>query len=231
MLPNIPTLPKTPPLRYVLTKDPFAAPAAVATSLAQVMRSPELQQVTTNANAPEEIVQPAVVCLPPLLTHQAVAAQLPQYAATLAVVGYPAGCQDELVKAAEARLCLAGGATGIVAVAQHSVIVGEEWNRQLSELVTLREAVPEPLPLAILFAPARLTADQLNHALHQALQAGVQGIWLFGELATSDGRSAFTAAAQVRGSGVALIVDEQEAKTLSSDMLAMAGVTGLYRSI
>lgn len=63
------------------------------------------------------------------------------------VVGYPSGRHHSLVKAAEARLAVAQGATEVWLTPDPSV---SDPNVLLAEFVTVREAVPVPVTLAVL---------------------------------------------------------------------------------
>ena len=63
-----------------------------------------------------------------------------------AVVGYPSGRHHTLVKAAEARLAVAQGATEVWLTPDPGI---DDPNALLAEFVAVREAVPSPVTLAV----------------------------------------------------------------------------------
>lgn len=67
-----------------------------------------------------------------------------------AVVGYPSGRHHTLVKAAEARLAVAQGATEVWLTPDPTI---GDPNTLLAEFVAVREAVPPPVTLAVLLEP------------------------------------------------------------------------------
>lgn len=72
------------------------------------------------------------------------------------VVGYPSGRHHSLVKAAEARLAVAQGATEVWLTPDPTI---DDANMLLAEFVAVREAVPHPVTLAVLVessAPQRV---------------------------------------------------------------------------
>lgn len=62
------------------------------------------------------------------------------------VVGYPSGRHHSLVKAAEARLAVAQGATEVWLTPDPTI---DDANMLLAEFVAVREAVPSPVTLAV----------------------------------------------------------------------------------
>lgn len=66
------------------------------------------------------------------------------------VVGYPLGASQTLVKAAEARLAVAMGATEIEYVPRRDYLTDE--SALLSEFIAIKEAVSEEIPLGVRIA-------------------------------------------------------------------------------
>ncbi|NLA57023.1 MAG: hypothetical protein GX859_12175 [Corynebacterium humireducens] len=69
-----------------------------------------------------------------------------------AVVGYPSGRHHTLVKAAEARLAVAQGATEVWLTPDPTI---DDPNTLLAEFVAVREAVPPPVTLAVYLESGR----------------------------------------------------------------------------
>lgn len=74
-----------------------------------------------------------------------------------AVVGYPSGRHHSLVKAAEARLAVAQGATEVWLTPDPTI---DDANSLLAEFVAVREAVPSPVHLAVLLGDGHEAAAQ-----------------------------------------------------------------------
>lgn len=68
------------------------------------------------------------------------------------VVGYPSGRHHTLVKAAEARLAVAQGATEVWLATDPGIT---NPNTLLAEFVAVREAVPSPVKLAVFLEPGQ----------------------------------------------------------------------------
>ena len=96
----------------------------------------------------------SAVCLPPTP-----AGQSPAHPArgTASVAGYPSGKHHPLVKASEAHMAVVNGAQEVHAVLDASNVVAADGNAMISEIVTLREAVPYPAVLRV--SPGEYGAD------------------------------------------------------------------------
>lgn len=81
-----------------------------------------------------------------------------------AVVGFPTGRHHSLVKAAEARLAVAQGATEVWVSPDIGV---SDLNTLLAEFVAVREAVPSPVQLGIVVETG-LRDEQAIHSIVQA---------------------------------------------------------------
>lgn len=88
----------------------------------------------------------AAVCLPPTLFPLR---DVPEDLRLVAVAGYPSGKHHPLVKASEAHMSIVNGAHEIHAVVDAANVVAADVNALISEIVTLREAVPYPATLQV----------------------------------------------------------------------------------
>ncbi|MBZ8177611.1 hypothetical protein GSS88_07375 [Corynebacterium sp. 3HC-13] len=87
--------------------------------------------------------------------------------------GFPHGHHDTLVKAAEARLAVQHGAGAIAVVLPPDL--RQDPNAALSELVMLREAVPQPVRLSLLLTGTGSGSQEL---LRMSARAGVDSVIL-----------------------------------------------------
>ncbi|MDK8510822.1 deoxyribose-phosphate aldolase [Corynebacterium bovis] len=88
------------------------------------------------------------------------------------VVGFPSGAHQSLVKATEARFAVEQGADEIDMVITLANAVAGDMNAMVSEIVTVREAVPFPVVLKVIVESALLTEEQLRTACRAARTAG-----------------------------------------------------------
>jgi len=88
------------------------------------------------------------------------------------VAGFPSGKHASLVKASEARLAVQCGADEVDVVIDVAAALGEDSNALLSELITVREAIPHPVVLKVILESAALTEQQLRVAVRAAVNAG-----------------------------------------------------------
>ncbi len=88
------------------------------------------------------------------------------------VAGFPSGKHASLIKAAEARFAVQCGADEVDVVIDVAAAIAEDSNAVLSELMTVREAIPHPVVLKVILESAVLTEQQLRTAVRAAVQAG-----------------------------------------------------------
>ena len=88
------------------------------------------------------------------------------------VCGFPSGKHHVLVKAAEARLAVQFGASEIDMVVDIAAAQAGDSNALISEIATVREAVPHPVVLKVILESAVLSNDALATACRAALAAG-----------------------------------------------------------
>lgn len=88
------------------------------------------------------------------------------------VVGFPSGKHHPLIKASEARLAVSNGAHEIDMVIDIANALAGDANALISEIVTVREAVPAPVTLKIILESALLDDEQLRTACRAAATAG-----------------------------------------------------------
>lgn len=96
----------------------------------------------------------SAVCLPPTLFP---VRDVPETVRLVAAAGYPSGKHHPLVKASEAHMAVVNGAQEVHAVLDASNVVAADGNAMISEIVTLREAVPYPAVLRV--SPGEYGAD------------------------------------------------------------------------
>ncbi|AQS74701.1 deoxyribose-phosphate aldolase [Corynebacterium ammoniagenes] len=97
--------------------------------------------------------------------------QLP--AIIVSVAGYPTGRHHTLIKASEARLAVQSGAEEMWVSVDESI---EDSNTHLSELITIREACPDPIELGLVANGDDETPSGTQAAVQAASLAGFQRI-------------------------------------------------------
>ncbi|MBP3089344.1 aminotransferase [Corynebacterium sp. sy017] len=88
-------------------------------------------------------------------------------------VGYPTGKHHSLVKAAEARLAVQYGATHLVVVLDQAIVQRQDNSALMSELISLREAIPAPAHLGVVVETTMLEIAQTKNAAVQAAACGI----------------------------------------------------------
>lgn len=114
----------------------------------------------------------AAVCVSPSMLPLR---DIPDTLRVATVVGFPSGKHHPLVKAAEARLAVDNGAEEIDMVIDIAhALAGDDGdiNALISEIVTVREAVPSPVVLKVIVESALLSEAQLRTACRAAATAG-----------------------------------------------------------
>lgn len=105
---------------------------------------------------------------------------VPEDVAPVTVAGYPTGKQHPLVKASEAHMAVANGAAQayVVLDAANAVRTDDgDLNALVSEIVTLREAVPYPAVLRVGVSPdVVLTDGQAATLFRAAATAGADAV-------------------------------------------------------
>ena len=105
------------------------------------------------------------ICIAPSMLH---AVTEPGDLVIGTVCGHPTGKHHVLVKAAEARLSVQYGATDVALVPDQAA----DPNALIAEIAAVREAVPHPVTLGVVFEPAFLGDDALTAACRAARTAG-----------------------------------------------------------
>ncbi|WP_420099345.1 2-deoxyribose-5-phosphate aldolase [Corynebacterium sp.] len=117
----------------------------------------------------------AAVCLPPTLFPLR---DVPEGLRLVSVAGYPSGKHHPLVKASEAHMAVVNGAHEVHAVLDAANVAAADLNAMISEIVTLREAVPYPAMLRV--SPGEggpdLDDDQLRAFCRAAVTAGADTV-------------------------------------------------------
>ncbi|MGJ0182072.1 2-deoxyribose-5-phosphate aldolase [Corynebacterium glyciniphilum] len=120
----------------------------------------------------------AAVCLPPTLFPLRDA---PEDLRLVSVAGYPTGKHHPLIKASEAHMAVVNGAHEVHAVLDTANVVAGDLNAMISEIVTLREAVPYPAVLRV--SPGEdgtggdLDGDRVRVFCRAAVTAGADMVW------------------------------------------------------
>lgn len=88
------------------------------------------------------------------------------------VCGFPSGKHASLVKATEARWAVEQGAHDINVMVDLAAAVAGDTSALISELMTIREAVPKPVVLSVIVESAVLGEPQLRTAVRTCAQVG-----------------------------------------------------------
>ncbi|HJF11405.1 deoxyribose-phosphate aldolase [Corynebacterium falsenii] len=88
------------------------------------------------------------------------------------VCGFPSGKHASLVKATEARWAVEQGAHDINVMVDLAAAVAGDTSALISELMTIREAVPKPAVLSVIVESAVLGEQQLRTAVWTCAQVG-----------------------------------------------------------
>ena len=88
------------------------------------------------------------------------------------VCGFPSGKHASLVKATEARWAVEQGAHDINVMVDLAAAVAGDTSALISELMTIREAVPKPVVLSVIVESAVLDEQQLRTAVRTCAQVG-----------------------------------------------------------
>ena len=91
----------------------------------------------------------------------------------VSVAGYPTGRHHTLIKASEARLAVQSGAEEMWVSVDESI---EDSNTHLSELITIREACPDPIELGLVVLGDDESPSGTQAAVQAASLAGFQRI-------------------------------------------------------
>lgn len=122
----------------------------------------------TRLNCKAICVSPSM--LPIQGREQADSGESPLKIATVA--GFPSGKHASLIKASEARLAVESGADEVDVVIDIAAAIAEDSNALLSEIMTVREAIPHPVVLKVILESAALTEEQLRKAVRAVVNAG-----------------------------------------------------------
>lgn len=112
----------------------------------------------------------AAVCVSPSLLSVVVASLDPGIAACT-VIGFPSGAVDTRVKAIEAALAIAAGATEIDMVAALGLIKAGDWGAVEADIAEVAAAAPNAL-LKVIIESALLTEKEIAEACRVARSAG-----------------------------------------------------------
>lgn len=115
----------------------------------------------------------AVCVSPSMLPDSALDAAAEASALRIATVaGFPSGKHASVIKASEARFAVSNGAEEIDVVIDIAAAIACDESALISELVTVREAVPQPVVLKVILESAALDEQQLRTAVRAAVRAG-----------------------------------------------------------
>ncbi|MGN0097501.1 MAG: hypothetical protein ACI38U_15735 [Corynebacterium sp.] len=109
------------------------------------------------------------VCLPPTMFPLR---DVPEGLRLVSVAGYPTGKHHPLVKASEAHMAVVNGAHEAHVVLDPANVVAGDSNAMISEIVTLREAVPYPARLRVAVGQTPVDDAHLEAFCRAAVTAG-----------------------------------------------------------
>lgn len=117
------------------------------------------------------------VCLPPTMFPLRDA---PEGLRLVSVAGYPTGKHHPLIKASEAHMAVVNGAYEAHAVLDPANVVAADRNAMISEIVTLREAVPYPAQLRVAVGETPVDEEHLETFCRAAVTAGADVVLVDG---------------------------------------------------
>ncbi len=88
------------------------------------------------------------------------------------VAGFPSGKHAALIKATEARFAVEQGAAEVDVVVDVAAAIAGDENALMSELMTVREAVPQPVTLKVILESATLSEESLRTAVRVCIAVG-----------------------------------------------------------
>lgn len=109
------------------------------------------------------------VCLPPTMLPLRDA---PDGLRLVSVAGYPTGKHHPLIKASEAHMAVVNGAHEAHVVLDPANVLAGDRNAMISEIVTLREAVPYPARLRVAVGQTPVDDEHLETFCRAAVTAG-----------------------------------------------------------
>lgn len=142
-------------------------------ALAQIIDSTLLKPEATRADV-DALISDALalhcgaICVSPSMLP----VQVPEGLTVAAVAGFPSGKHASLVKATEARFAVQNGANEVDVVIDVAAALAEDKNALISELMTVREAVPHPAVLKVIVESAVLSEQQLRTAVQACVVVG-----------------------------------------------------------
>ena len=93
--------------------------------------------------------------------------------AVATVVGFPSGKHATLVKATEARFAVEHGAVEVDVVVDIAKAIVGDANSLISELMTIREAVPQPVILKVILETALLDEPAIRACVRAVRQSAL----------------------------------------------------------
>lgn len=146
-----------------------------------------------------------------------------EYPRVVALAGYPTGAHASLVKAAEARFAVEQGATEINVTAHPAAVKEAHTHALISELMTIREAVPRPAVLGVTLSNPHTSPDGIAAVVSAASLTGVDFI------VTHSARLVPVISEKIRGAGarVGVKVRGDISTTQEAHALLQAGASRL----
>lgn len=92
--------------------------------------------------------------------------------AVATVAGFPSGKHATLVKATEARFAVEHGAEEVDVVVDVARAIAGDANALISELMTIREAVPQPVILKVILETALLSEEAIRACVRACIAVG-----------------------------------------------------------
>lgn len=133
----------------------------VARIMDATLLKPEANRSDVNALVAEaQSLGCGAVCVSPSMLPVSDATSTDLTVATVA--GFPSGKHATLVKATEARFAVENGAEEVDVVVDIAAAAAGDSNALISELMTIREAVPQPVILKVILETALLGEDALR---------------------------------------------------------------------
>lgn len=183
--------------------------AVLAQIIDSTLLKPEATRVDVDALVSDaHALHCGAICVSPSMLPVTV----PEGMKVATVAGFPSGKHASLIKATEARFSVQNGAQEVDVVIDVAAAIAEDKNALISELMTVREAVPHPVVLKVIVESAVLSEQQLRTAVQACVAVGVDYV------KTSTG---FHSAGGASIRAVEIMAEELQ----SADKLAPLGLT------
>lgn len=170
--------------------------SAVAARIDHTLLAPHATRAEVQAAAEEAVALGCrAVCVSPSVLPLTPSAPL----RIATVIGFPSGAHHSLVKGAEARLAVDQGASELDMVIDLGAAQAGDFNAVLADIVTVRQAAPDPVVLKVILETALFDAPTIEKLADLAVRAGADYVKTSTGFHPAGGASVEAVTALVRG--------------------------------